>query len=329
MKRILKYAIGLILALSLVGCSSNNGTKDVVESENNKEETYKVGILQYMEHESLSQSREGFLAELEESGYVDGENIQVDYKNAQGDQANLQSITQQLKDNNDLILNIATPAAQAMANTDQETPQLFTAVTDPVEAKLVESIERPGGNVSGTSDSAPVEKVVGLLLAIEPEIETIGIIYNASEVNSEIQARDAKDYIESLGLKTETITVANTNDVQSAITSLVSKVDGVYLPTDNTVASTIATIGNILQENNIPSVASFDAGVEGALAAYGVDYFSLGRQTGRMAVNLLENGADISTMTVEFSKDLIINVNEDVAQALGYSADEIKNINIE
>ncbi|AMB94182.1 ABC transporter substrate-binding protein [Aerococcus sanguinicola] len=297
------------LALGLGACGQ--------AAEDNSQAEASVGVLQFMEHESLDRAREGFTDALKEAGYEEGKNLTLNYQNAQGDQSNLQSITQQLAGKNDLILSIATPAAQAMLNTDKKTPQLFTAVTDPVSAKLVESAEKPGANMTGTSDGAPTDKVVDLLLKADPSIKTIGILYNSSEVNSEMQYKEAKDYIESKGLKVESMTVTTTNEIQQATKALAKKVDGIYLPTDNTVANTIQTIGQVLKEEKVPSVAAFDAGVEGTLCAYGVDYYELGKQTGQMAIDILKNGKNPGEMPVQKSEKLVVKVNEDMAQALG------------
>lgn len=158
-------------------------------------ETINVGILQYMEHDSLSQARKGFISELEDAGYLEGDNLTLNYQNAQGDQANLQSMSESLVGENDVILSIATPAAQSLATVTQEDPILFTAVTDPVDAGLVADNEVPGGNVTGTSDMVPIEEQIALLLSLAKDAKTIGIIYNSSEPNSKIQADLAQEAI--------------------------------------------------------------------------------------------------------------------------------------
>lgn len=313
MKKLGRYLILMVVTVVLGACgngSSNNGE-------------VKIGILQYMEHESLNEAKKGFIEELAANGYTEGSNLILTEKNAQGDQANLQSITQQLKDKNDLILSIATPAAQAMLNADRTTPQLFTAVTDPVSAKLIQSMSSPGGNMTGTTDMAPINKVIDLLLKAKSDIKTIGIIYNSSEQNSKVQYEEAKAYIEGKGLNVETVTVTSTNDVQQAISTLASKVDGVYLPTDNTIASSITVIGDVLTEQKIPSVAGFAAGVEGALCSYGADYEALGRQTAKQAVAILK-GKSPSEIPAENPENLIVKVNEDVAAKLGIDPQVIK-----
>ncbi|MBU5610295.1 MULTISPECIES: ABC transporter substrate-binding protein [Aerococcus] len=316
MKKYLRYLAAGLLTCTLAACS-NQGK----ESSNDKVD---VGIIQYMEHDSLQRAKEGFQDSLKEAGYEEGKNLAIEFHNSQGDQSNLQSITQQLKGKKDLVLSIATPAAQAMLNTDKETPQLFTAVTDPVGAKLVESMEKPGKNMTGTSDMAPVGDVVDLLLKADPSIKTIGILYNSSEVNSEVQYEQAKEYIESKGLKVESMTVTSTNEVQQATKILAEKVDGIYLPTDNTIANTIQTIGKVLMETKTPSVAAFDAAIEGSLCAYGVDYYKLGQQTGNMAVDILKGDKKPEETPVEMSKELVVKVNDEMAAALGMDSEELK-----
>ncbi|KAA9219736.1 MULTISPECIES: ABC transporter substrate-binding protein [Aerococcus] len=316
MKKYLRYLAAGLLTCTLAACS-NQGNES-------SSEKVDVGIIQYMEHDSLQRAKEGFQDSLKEAGYEEGKNLEIEFHNSQGDQSNLQSITQQLKGKKDLILSIATPAAQAMLNTDKETPQLFTAVTDPVGAKLVESMEKPGKNMTGTSDMAPVGDVVDLLLKADPSIKTIGILYNSSEVNSEVQYEQAKEYIESKGLKVESMTVTSTNDVQQATKILAEKVDGIYLPTDNTIANTIQTIGKVLMETKTPSVAAFDAAIEGSLCAYGVDYYKLGQQTGNIAVDILKGDKKPEETPVEMSKDLVVKVNDEMAAALGMDSEELK-----
>ena len=316
MKKYLCYLAAGLLTCTLAACSNQGkeGSKDKVD----------VGIIQYMEHDSLQKAKEGFQDSLKEAGYEEGKNLEIEFHNSQGDQSNLQSITQQLKGKKDLILSIATPAAQAMLNTDKETPQLFTAVTDPVGAKLVESKEKPGKNMTGTSNMTPVADVVNLLLKADPSIKTIGILYNSSEMNAQVQYEQAKEYIESKGLKVESMTVTSTNDVQQATKILAEKVDGIYLPTDNTIANTIQTIGKVLMETKTPSVAAFDAAIEGSLCAYGVDYYKLGQQTGNMAVDILKGNKKPEDIPVESSKDMVIKVNDEMAAALGMDSEDLK-----
>lgn len=309
LKKVGTGIVALTAGVLLAACSSESSADDG---------TINVGVLQYMEHESLSSAREGFLAELEEAGYVEGENLALNYQNAQGDQSNLQSISQQLTGENDVLLAIATPSAQSLANQTKEDNILFTAVTDGVDAGLVESNEAPGGNITGTSDMVPIAEQTALLLSIVPDAETIGIIYNAGEPNSEIQAHLAIEALEAQGVTVEALTVSTTNDVQQVLTSLAQEVDGLYIPTDNTLASTAATVGQIAIENQLPVVAGSAEQVEaGGLATYGINYEKLGRQTAKMALQIIEEGKEPSEIPVETSDSLELVINEEMAEALG------------
>ncbi|MDN5370988.1 MAG: putative tryptophan/tyrosine transport system substrate-binding protein [Carnobacterium sp.] len=287
-------------------------------------ETINVGILQYMEHDSLSQARKGFISELEDAGYLEGDNLTLNYQNAQGDQANLQSMSESLVGENDVILSIATPAAQSLATVTQEDPILFTAVTDPVDAGLVADNEVPGGNVTGTSDMVPIEEQIALLLSLAKDAKTIGIIYNSSEPNSKIQADLAQEAIEAEGLEVKSLTVTTTNDVQQVMTTLAQEVDAVYIPTDNTLASTMPTVGEIAEKYQLPVVPGSAEMVEaGGLATYGINYEELGRQTAQMSLQIIEEGADPAEMPVETSNKLELVINEEVAKSLGIDPESI------
>lgn len=281
-------------------------------------ETINIGILQYLEHDSLSASRKGFIDVLEEAGYKEGENLNIDYQNAQGDQANLQTMSERISGTSDLLLAIATPSAQSIANVEKDLPVLFTAITDPVDAGLVDSLEIPGGNITGTTDAGPIDQQVKLLLSIVEDAKTIGIIYNSSEPNSVIQSDQAEAILKESGVNVKILTVNSSNDVQQVMESLAQDVDGIYIPTDNTLASTMATVSQVAIAYELPVVAaSTDQVLAGGLATYGIDYYELGRQTGEMALEILENGADPATMAVQSSTAVELVVNEEMANALG------------
>lgn len=305
-KKIVLSSVALLSAVTLAACSASSSDSESV----------KLGIIQYAEHDALSASREGFLEALAEAGYVEGENLTVDYQNSQGDQANLQTMVEQLAGENNVNFAIATPAAQALLSVDSETPSVFTAVTDPVEAGLVNSMEAPGGNMTGSVDSTDVEGQIEMLLKVVPEAKTVGIFYNSSEVNSEVQAETAKKALEAAGVSVVIKTVTSTNDVQQVMTSLAGQVDAIYLPTDNTVASTASTIGEILKEAKVPAMGSDAAVLDAALFTYGVDYHAIGVQAGELAVQILE-GADPAELAVETPETAAIAVNEEMASAVG------------
>ncbi|HFI0131476.1 TPA: ABC transporter substrate-binding protein [Streptococcus suis] len=314
-KKLATVSLASISALTLAACSSS--------SDQASTETVKVGVLQYMEHESLTAAREGFVAELEANGYKEGEKLVLDYQNAQGDQANLQTISEQLIGGNDIVLAIATPSAQSLATVSTETPIVFTAVTDPLSADLVESIEKPGGLLTGTSDQAPIDKQVELLGQAVPDAKTVGILYTTSERNSEVQVEQAKELLEKAGYKVVVKGITSTNEVQDATTSLMKDVDALFIPTDNTVASTMTMIGELSVEQKVPVIGgSTDMVDEGGLLTYGTNYEALGRQTAKMAIKIIE-GADVSETAVEYPETVSLHVNEEMAEKLGIDTSKL------
>lgn len=314
MRKTMKFLGLAIASLLLVACGNDSG------STTDGDDTVKVGILQYMEHNSLTAAKDGFVDELENVGIK----VEFELMNAQGDQSNLQSMSEQLSGNNDLMLAIATPAAQSLATVESEKPILFTAVTDAVDAGLVNTNEEPGTNLTGTSDMVPIDEQIALLLSIIPDATSIGIVYNSSEPNSEIQANLAIEALEAAGVNANVATVTTTNDVQQVVTSIASEVDGLYIPTDNTLASTMATVGEIAKEYQLPVVAGDASQVEnGGLATYGISYEELGRQTARMALEIIQNDASPQTLAVETSDNLELTINEKMAEALGIDPNSI------
>ncbi|HEL1781153.1 TPA: ABC transporter substrate-binding protein [Streptococcus suis] len=314
-KKLATISVASMGLLTLAACSSlsEQASSDVV----------KVGVLQYMEHESLTAAREGFVAELEANGYKEGEKLVLDYQNAQGDQANLQTISEQLIDGNDIVLAIATPSAQSLATVSTETPIVFTAVTDPLSADLVESIEKPGGLLTGTSDQAPIDKQVELLGQAVPDAKTVGILYTTSERNSEVQVEQAKELLEKAGYKVVVKGITSSNEVQDATTSLMKDVDALFIPTDNTVASTMTMIGELSVEHKVPVIGgSTDMVDEGGLLTYGTNYEALGRQTAKMAIKIIE-GANVSETAVEYPETVSLHVNEEMAQKLGIDTSKL------
>lgn len=303
-----------LAGLTLAACGSGE-----IDSSTDSD-TINVGILQFMEHVSLTEAKDGFVTELKESGI----DVVFEEMNSQGDQSNLQSMSEQLTSNNDLTLAIATPAAQSLALAESENPILFTAVTDAVDAGLVESNEAPGRNLTGTSDMVPIEEQTSLLLSLINNPQKIGISYNSSEPNSKIQADLAKEAFEAAGVEVVISTVTTSNDVQTTITSLAREVDGLYLPTDNTMAATMATIGEIAVEYKLPVVAGATGMVDdGGLATYGINYTDLGRQTARIALRILQDGEMPADIAVETSDNLELVVNEEMAEVLGIDPESI------
>ncbi|AXY26609.1 ABC transporter substrate-binding protein [Suicoccus acidiformans] len=290
------------------------------------EETLKVGILQYVEHESLNQTYEGFLAELEANGYVEGENLDVNYLNASADNANLQSMSETLTNSSDYLFAIATPAAQNLANIEKEKPIYFSAVTDAVGAKLVESNEAPGGNMTGTIDAGPIEEQVNLLINIVPEADRVGLIYNSGETNSLSEAEKAKAVFAEKGIEVVESTVTSTNDISQIVGALAKEdIDAIFTVTDNTIASAMTLVGDLAIEAGLPLIGgSTDMTRENGLATYGLDYYELGRQTARMLLRQIEEDLSPSEMPVETAENLELVVNEDVAEQLGIDPSSIQ-----
>lgn len=315
-----KKWLGFVLVATglLTACGSEKPTEKATEKPT-------VGVLQLVAHASLDASYEGFLEGLAENGYPE-DKITLDYQNAQNDQANLKSMSEKLvKEKPDVLLAIATPAAQALKNETSDIPITVTAVTDLVGAKLVADNDKPGGNVTGTTDWAPVEKQIELLLSIVPDAKTVGIAYNAGETNSKIQADAAEAALKTAGVKAKVLTANTTNDVQQVITSLAKDVDAIYIPTDNTFATAAPVVGEVAKETKTPVITGSVEQVEnGALATYGIDYFSLGKNTGKMAAEILDGTKKPADMPVQFAEEFTLVVNEEMAKALGIDKDSIK-----
>ncbi|MGB4505136.1 MAG: ABC transporter substrate-binding protein [Syntrophaceticus sp.] len=314
MRKLLAWGMMLVLLLTVAtgcgGSSSSDGQQDT-------EKKVKLGIIQVAEHPALDAARQGFLDTLEENGYVEGKNLIVDDGNAQGDQTALKTIAKKLVTGNcDLILAIATDSAQAVAAETTKIPILITAVTDPVAAKLVQSNEKPGTNVTGTNDMNPVKEQVELLQKLAPQTKRIGVIYNAGEVNSVVQVDMVKDTASKAGLNVVEATVSNTSEVMQAAQSLVGRADAFYIPTDNTVSSSVESIIKVAEANAIPVVVGEAAMVDrGALATIGIDYYKLGKQTAEMALRVLK-GEKPQEMPVEGQKDMDLVLNMKAAKAM-------------
>ncbi|HBX24651.1 MAG TPA: ABC transporter substrate-binding protein [Desulfotomaculum sp.] len=326
MKKLLMMVLVFVIAITLAGCGGGGEKAEQPPADQQESKQVQLGIIQIVEHPALDASRQGFLDVMAENGYKDGENLVVDYQSAQGDQSILQSIANKFaEDKKDLILAIATPSAMAMANETTEIPIVITAVTDPVEAKLVDSLEKPGTNVTGTTDMNPVADQLALIKELVPEAKNVGIIYNSSEVNSEVQVKIARQAAPDLGFTLHEATVTASNEVMQATQSLMGKVDAIYLPTDNMVISSLSAVLQIAEENKIPVIAGESNSVEeGALATLGIDYYKLGCQTAESALRVL-NGENPADIAVEAQKGADIVINLQAAERFGITiSDEMK-----
>ena len=313
-KKFMTVLMILVLSMAMMaGCGTDDSRGDA-----SQDKVFKVGILQLMEHPSLNTISDSIIEGLSEAGYVDGENLEIDYKNGQNDMTNMKTIAQTfVADKCDVIVAIATPAAQAVLSETTEIPIIFAAVTDPVDAELVDSLENPGGNVSGTSDEVSAEAIMELAKQITPGFKTIGTLYSAGEDNSDSVVKGLKEYAAANGYEVVESTVTNTSEVQQAAQYLADKVDVVYSPIDNTVASSMAVATEIFNNAKIPFYVSADSMVQdGGLATYGIDYTVLGKETGKMVAQIF-GGADVSTMAVVKMNDMNIYVNTKTADAIG------------
>lgn len=310
-KKVAALGMASLLTMSLMtGCG---GSKEGADGD----KVYKIGVSQFVEHVALDAAREGFIEGLEEAGYVDGENIELDIQNAQADQSNCQTIASTLvKDQKDLILAIATPAAQAVANETQDIPILVTAVTDPADAKLVKSNEEPGTNVSGTSDLTPCKEQMELLTQLVPEAKKVAMLYCSAEANSKFQIAMAKEAADELELETIDATVADSNEIEQVVRSLKGKVDAIYTPTDNVIAAGMTTVSMVADEIGIPVICGEEGMCSGGgLATYGINYKELGKQTAAMAVKILE-GEDVSAMPIQYQENCELIINKTAVEKL-------------
>lgn len=313
MKKAIAVVLTMILAAALLtGCGG--GTQD----ENQGNDMLKVGILQLMEHPSLNTIRESIVEGLAEEGYTEGENIEIDYKNGQNDMTNMKTIAQTFVSGGcDVIVAIATPAAQAVLSETTEIPIIFAAVTDPVDAGLVDDMNMPGGNVSGTSDEVSAEAIIELAKEITPGFKTIGALYSAGEDNSDSVIQGLTEYAQKNGYKLVESTVTNTSEVQQAAQYLADKADIVYSPIDNTIASAMAVATEVFNNAQVPFYVSADSMVQdGGLATYGIDYTVLGKETAKMVAAVL-GGSDTAAMPVVKMSDMQVYVNTATAAALG------------
>ena len=291
-----------------------------------KKDVFRIGISQFITHQSLDATRKGFVDELAKQGYVEGKNIEIDLQNAQGEQRNLKTISQQLAESSDVVLAIATPSAQSLANTTQTTPVIFSAVTDPVSAKLVESREHPGGNVTGTSDqsSDAISTQINLIKKVLPKAKTIGILYTQSEPNSVVQKDEAKRLLEEKGFTVVEKTILDSNNVKAAAESLMTEVDMVFVPTDNIISSTMETVKQVSIKHKVPVFGgSTEMIAVGGLYNYGTNYEELGRQTARMLIRVLK-GENPENIAVELPEKLELHTNQEMADALGIDISKLE-----
>lgn len=315
-KLVLTGLVTLTLAFSLLtGCSNANQAVQGNASTSGQTDMKTVGITQIAPHGSLDNCREGFIAGLKKAGYEEGKNVSFDIKNAQNDASNAAMISDTFVSKNyDLICGIATPTAMAAFNSAKDTdiPIVFTAVSDPIAANLVTSLEKPGSNCTGTSDSLPLEEQMQMIRAMMPDAKTIGILYTTSEVNSKTHLEKFTELAPKYNFKIEAIGVTASSDIPIAMDTLVTKCDVINNFTDNNVVNNLDTVLAKANEAGIPVFGSEEEQVKkGCVAAQNIDYFALGKKTGEMAAKILD-GEKAGNLPVEIISDCTLVANEEV-----------------
>ncbi|MBV1943197.1 ABC transporter substrate-binding protein [Streptococcus parasuis] len=316
---IIVLTVMVVVALFLTQKEQNNST--------NSTEKVKIGVLQFVTHDSLDEIYKGIKAGLEEGGYTTTENLSIDFMNAEGDQSQVQTMSKKLVDNgNELLIGIATPAAQGLANATTELPIIMGAVTDPVGANLVTDLKNPGGNITGVSDQTPVADTVSLIKEITPDAKTIGVLYSSNEDNSKIQVAEFKAAAEEAGYTVLEYAVASSNELASTVEVASSKVDALFTPVDNTVASAFSTVVSVANKSKTPIFTSVEDMVEGGgIASVTLSQYDLGVATGKMTAKILD-GANPADTPVQIFNEGTVVVNQKVAKELGITlSDDVIN----
>lgn len=305
------------------------GSFFVEKKEPTKENLPTVGVLQFVSHPALDQIYKGIQAGLKDEGYEDGRNMTIAFQNGQADQSKLATMSQQLvqEKKSDVLIGIATPAAQSLANTTSETPIVLGAITDPVSAGLVKSNQKPGGNITGVSDKSPVDAQFDLITKLLPDRKKVGILYASSEENSKYQVEEAKKIAEEKGFSVKSFAVPSSNEIAQTVQVMTSEVDIIYIPTDNTIANAMQTVVNEANKTQTPIIPSVDSMVEqGGVATVGINQFDLGVQTGKMAAAILSGKAKPATTPIYTFKTGDIIINQKQAKKLGITIpEEIKS----
>ncbi|WP_061593761.1 tryptophan ABC transporter substrate-binding protein [Streptococcus gordonii] len=320
-KRLLAVLAVLIVLVggSLIYSSLNKGggSKSTTDKK-----TVKVGVLQYVSHPSLDLIYKGIQDGLAEEGYK-ADDIKIDFMNAEGDQSKVATMSKQLVSNdNDVLIGIATPSAQGLAAATKDKPIVMGAITDPVGANLVKNLEKPGGNITGVSDHNPAKQQLELIKKLTPNVKTIGALYSSSEDNSKTQVEEFKKLAEEAGYKVEEYSVPSTNEIASTMNVMTGKVDAIWIPIDNTIASAFATVVSSNKDAKKPIYPSATAMVEeGGLASVVVDQHDLGVATGKMAAKILKGAKPEETPVEIFNQGKSV-INKKNAKELGITVPE-------
>ncbi|MDI2588670.1 ABC transporter substrate-binding protein [Psychrobacillus sp. NEAU-3TGS] len=311
MKNGLKKMLAVFFSSTLILAACSDGGEKEASSEK-----YKIGVTQIVEHPSLNAAFDGFKKAIEDAGI----NAEYEVQNAQGDNSSNTTIATNLVSANvDLIFANSTPSAQAVASATSEIPIVFTSVTDAVGAELVDSMEKPGGNVTGTIDAHP-DAINNTMKFLKDELgaKNVGMVFNSGEQNSRAQVDAVKEMLKEMNMSVVEASVATSADVKQATESLIGKVDSMYIITDNTVVSALESVISVANENKIPMmVGEFDSVKRGGLAAYGFEYFDIGYEAGQMAVKILKEESKPADLPVQIPQKLKLIMNKDTASTIG------------
>ncbi|MGC6767608.1 tryptophan ABC transporter substrate-binding protein [Enterococcus sp. LJL51] len=310
-KRLMIVIGGILLFLA--------GSFFTEKKEEKVEDIPTVGVLQFVSHPALDEIYRGIQEGLKDEGYEDGKTVKIVFQNGQADQSKLTTMSQQLiQKNSDLLIGIATPAAQALANSTEDLPIVLGAITDPVSAGLVESNEKPGRNITGVSDKSPVASQFELAVSLLPKAKKVGILYSSAEENSKYQAAEAEKAAQAVGLTSKSYVVPSSNEIAQTVQVMADEVDFIYIPTDNTIANAMQTVVSEADKTKTPIIPSVDTMVtEGGLATVGINQFELGVQTGKMAADILSGKSDPATTPIYTFTTGDIIINEAQAEKLG------------
>lgn len=315
--------LGIVLFLAACGdsSSSTSETKEKEGTSTEKVEKVTIGVTQIVEHPSLNAAFEGFQKAIEDAG------IQAEYKieNAQNDNSANTTIANNLVSSGvDLIFANSTPSAQAVAGLTKDIPIVFTSVTDAVSAELVQSMESPGANVTGTVDTQP-DAIPSTIAFLKDELgaKNVGMVFNAGEQNSRAQVDAVKEQMTAVGLNVVEASVSTSAEVKQATESLIGKVDSLYIITDNTVVSALESVIAVANDNKLPMmVGEFDSVKRGGLGAYGFEYFDIGYEAGEMAVKILNGESTPAELPVQYPQNLRFVLNQSTVDALGIEVKE-------
>ncbi|WP_056978669.1 tryptophan ABC transporter substrate-binding protein [Lentilactobacillus senioris] len=278
-----------------------------------------VGILQLMSHPALDAIHKGIVAGLKDGGYTEGKNLKIDFQNAENDQSNLKTMSTKFEnEDTDISIGIATPAAQALANTITNRPVILGDVTDPKGAGLVQNNKRPGGHITGVSDRAPLKQQLGLIKQLMPKLKTLGIIYTSSDDSAVAQYKQFVQMCQKEHIQYKAYSITNSNDLNQVAQKAAGSVDAIYVPTDNTIAGAMSTLSAAADQQGIPVFPAVDTMVKnGGLATYSVDQYQTGVAIGKMTAKILKGKANPATTPIQFVDTGKLIINEKQAKKLG------------